>query len=239
MVKIHFASFWCWDKPRATLDSLDSPRPGFRGKHHLPSYSILCVRPRRLHPNGTFSQDSQSGVSKLSRFGLLELWVTITSHPDLWSGRGLNQTCSPPRELFNAMLHSTCWRRIQVDSRLLVVGSQTASLTSGPSFAHNLSYTCPNGSCEAILDIFTSRPFQQYKEHLNARCFDPCNRLLSFRESRRTPNSHFRECEWWPNTSFKVGLWQQLIMNQSRTQKEFYTTSNDYCIFLKLIFSRL
>jgi hypothetical protein len=34
-----------------------------------------------------------------------------------------------------------------------------ASLTPGPSFAHNLGYRCPNGSCEAILDIYTSRPF--------------------------------------------------------------------------------
>jgi hypothetical protein len=41
-----------------------------------------------------------------------------------------------------------------------VVGSQTASLTPNPSFAHNLGCKCPNGSCEAILDIYTSRPFQ-------------------------------------------------------------------------------
>ncbi len=30
----------------------------------------------------------------------------------------------------------------------------------GPSFAHNLGCRCPNGQCEAILDIYTSRPFQ-------------------------------------------------------------------------------
>jgi hypothetical protein len=32
-----------------------------------------------------------------------------------------------------------------------VVESQTASLTPGPSFAHNLGYRCPNDQCEAIL----------------------------------------------------------------------------------------
>jgi hypothetical protein len=178
------------------------------GSHHLPPYSILCVRPWRLHPNDTFSRDSQSGVPKLSWFRLMGLWAIITSHPYLRSGRGLNQTCSPPRELSNAMSHSPWWRQIWVDSRLLVVGSQTANLTPGPSFAHNVGYGCLNDSCEAILNIYTSRPFQWYKEHLNARCFDPCNRLLNFWESRRTPNSHFRECEWRPHTSFKVGLWQ-------------------------------
>ncbi len=104
------------------------------------------------------------------------------------------------------MSHSTCTHRDRVDSRLLVVGSQIASLTSGPSFDHNLCCRCPNGSCDAIFDIYTSRTFQQYKEHLKARCFDPCNRPLSFLESRRTLKSHFRECEWRPHTSLKVGL---------------------------------
>jgi hypothetical protein len=144
-------------------DSLDSPRSGLGGSHHLPPYSILCSSARRLHPNGFFSWDSQSGVPKLSRFGLPGLWAFITSRPELGSGRGFNQSCSSPRELSNAMSHSCCRRQEEVDSQLLVVGSQTASLTSGPSFAHNLGFRSPNGSCEAILDIYTSRPFQWYK----------------------------------------------------------------------------
>jgi hypothetical protein len=105
----------------------------------------------------------------------------------------------------NCVSHSTWTHRDRVDSWLLVVGSQTASLTPGPSFNHNLCCRCPNGSCKAILDIYTSRPFQQYKKHINARCFDPYNCILSFWESRRTPKSHFWECEWWPHTSLKVG----------------------------------
>jgi len=104
------------------------------------------------------------------------------------------------------VLHFTCTHRNQVDSRLLVVGSQTANLTSGLFFDHNLCYKCPNGSCKAILDIYTSRPFQRYKERLNARCFDPYNCALSFWESRKTPKSHFWECEWRPHNSLKVGL---------------------------------
>jgi hypothetical protein len=155
------------------LDSLDSPRPGLGGSHHLPPYSILCSSMRGLHLNGFFSRDSQGGIPKLSRFGLPGFWTSITSRPKLGSGRGLNQSCSSCREISNSMSHSRFRRREEVDSRLLVVGSQTASLTSGPSFAHNLGCSCPNGSCEAISDIYTSRPFQWYKKHLNARCFDP------------------------------------------------------------------
>ncbi len=155
------------------------------------------------------SRDSQSGVSKLSRFGLPGLWTVIASRPDLRSRWGLNQYCSSRRELSNAILHSPSARRERVDSRLLVVESQIASLTPGPSFAHNLGCIYPNDSCEAIFDIYTSRTFQRYREHLNARCFDPWNHLLNFWESQRTPNSHFRECEWRPHTSFKVGLRQE------------------------------
>jgi hypothetical protein len=106
------------------------------------------------------------------------------------------------------MLHSACTHRGRVDSRLLMVGSQTASLTPGLSFDHNLCCKCPNDLCEASLDIYTSGSFQRYKEHLKARCFDPCDRTLSFWESRRTLNSHFRGCEWRLHASLKVGLRQ-------------------------------
>jgi hypothetical protein len=107
-----------------------------------------------------FPGTPQSGVSKLSRFGLSGLWDFVAPRPDLGSGRGLNRTCSPQREFSNAIWHSRGARRKQVDSRLLVVGSQTGSLTPGPSFAHNLGFRCPNDQCEAILNIYTSRPFQ-------------------------------------------------------------------------------
>jgi hypothetical protein len=140
------------------LDSLDSPRPELGGSHHLPPYSILYSSPRRLHPNGTFSRDFQSGIAILSRFALPGLWASITSCSDLRLGWGLKQSYSSPWNLFNAMLHSTCWRRIWINSRLLVVGNQTANLTPGPFFAHNLGCRCPNGSCKAILDIYKKFP---------------------------------------------------------------------------------
>jgi hypothetical protein len=190
------------------LDTLDSPRPGLGGSHHLPPYSILCSSAQRLHPNGSFSRDSRGGVLKLSQFGLPRLWAFITSRPELESGWGLNQSCSSRRELFNAMLHFHCSHQEEVDSRLLVVGSQNANLTPGPSFAPNLGCRCPNGSCEVILDIYTLRPFQWHKEHSNARRFDPWNRALSFREFWKTPTSHFWECGFHPHTYPKVGLRQ-------------------------------
>jgi hypothetical protein len=86
------------------------------------------------------------------------------------------------------MSHAQIGRREEVDSRLLVVGSQIASLTPGPSFAHNLGCRCPNRQCEVIFDIYVSRPFQWHQEHPNARCFGPCCRALNIRESRKTPN---------------------------------------------------
>jgi hypothetical protein len=138
-------------------------------------------------------------------FGLLGLWDIIASRPDLRSRRGLNQTCSPLRELSNAGSHSFSARRERVDSRLLVVGSQTANLTPGPSFAHNLGCRCPNDQYKVILDIYISRPFQRHQEHPKARCFAPCCRALNIRESRRTPSPQLWECEFHPHTWPKWG----------------------------------
>jgi hypothetical protein len=94
----------------------------------------------------------------------------------------------------------------------LMVGSQIASLTPDPSFCHNLCCRCPNGSCETIFDIYTSIIFQCHEERLKAKCFDPYNQTLKFRESRRTPKSPFRECECHPHTLPKVGLRQLFTM---------------------------
>ncbi len=179
--------------------------------HHLIPYSILCVTPREWHLNVTFSRDSRNGVPKLSRMcpvGLPGLWTAITPRPNLGLRRGLNQSCSPRRELFNAVSHSRSARRKQVDSRLLVVGSQIASLTPGPSFAHNVGCRCPNDQCEAILDIYTWRPFQWHQEHPKARCFGPCYRALNIRESRRTPTPDFSKCWASPPHLAKVGVRQ-------------------------------
>ncbi len=87
--------------------------------------------------------------------GVPKLWELITLDCRVGSQRGLNQICSSLRELFNAMLHSRFGCREEVDSRLLVVGSQIASLTPDPSFAHNLCCRCPNDQCEGNLDIYT------------------------------------------------------------------------------------
>jgi hypothetical protein len=92
--------------------------------------------------------------------GVSGLWELITPDCGVRSQRGLNQSYNPRRDLSNAMLHSPFGGWEEVDSRLLVVGSQTASLTPNPSFAYNLGDRCPNGQCEAISDIYASRTFQ-------------------------------------------------------------------------------
>jgi hypothetical protein len=176
LVSPHSGSPLVLGQTTGNTDSLDSSRPRLGGSHHLPPYSIFYVCPQHLHPNGFLSRDSQGGIPKLSLFGFQGLWELITPSLDLQLEWGLKQTYSSPQELPNGVLHSTCTHRDRVDSWLLVVRSQIAI----PSFDHNLCYKCPNGSCKAIFDMYTSRPFQRYKEHFNARCFNPCNQTLSF-----------------------------------------------------------
>ncbi len=143
-----------------TLDTQDSSRPQLGGSHYLPLYSILYTSPRGPHPNGFLSQDSQVGVSKFPQLGLPRIWGRITSRADLQSQWGPKQSCSPCQELSNGMSHATWTQGNQVDSRLLMVGSQTANLTPNLSFGHNLCFRCSNGRCEPILDIYISIVFQ-------------------------------------------------------------------------------
>jgi hypothetical protein len=154
-----------------------------RGKPPPSPYGILCVIVRHPHPNGFYSRDSQEGVPKLSQLRLPRLWELITPSSDLWSRWALKQTYSFPEELFIGVSHSICAHRDRVDSWLFVVGSQTASLIPGPSFDYNLCCRCPNGSCEIIFDMCTSRPFQRYKVHLKERFFSLCCQALKLWES--------------------------------------------------------
>ncbi len=133
-------------------------------------------------------------------------WELITPDCRVQSRWGLNQSCSPRWDLSNVVSHSQIRCQKEVDSRLLVVGSQTASLTPGPSFAHNLGYRYSNDQCEAIFDIYVSRPFQWHQEHLNSRCFGPCCQTLNIRESSRTPSPQLWECWVSPPHLAKVGL---------------------------------
>ncbi len=176
----------------------DTPRPGPReyATTILPivysatlggTHARMSLFPGTLGTPGLESRNCPEIVSG----GVSGLWELITPDFGVWSQRGLNQTCSPRRDLSNDVSHFRFGGREEVDSRLLVVGSQIASLTPGPSFAHNVGYRCPNGLCEVIFYIYASRPFQWHQEHLNARCFGPCCRALNIRESRRTPNPHF------------------------------------------------
>ncbi len=123
------------------------------GSHHLPPYSILYAWPWGQHPNVILSRDSQVGVLKFSKLGLLQLWRPITLCEDLRLRWSLEQSFSPCWELSNGMWHATCTQGSQGDSWLLMVGSQIGNLIIHPSFGHNLCFKCPNESCEPIWDI--------------------------------------------------------------------------------------
>jgi hypothetical protein len=158
---------------------------------------VFSAAPRRsyirmAHFPGTPKLESRN-CPETVQVGVPEFWELISPDCQVWSRRGLNKSYSSLRELSNAMSHSRFGCREEVDSRLLVVGSQTTSLTPGPSFAHSLGCKCPNDQCEAIFDIYTSRPFQWNQEHPNVRCFGFYCRTLNIRESRRTPNPQLWE----------------------------------------------
>jgi len=162
-------------------------------------WQLPCIFP------GTPKLESRN-CPEIVPVGVPGLWELITPDCRVWSQRSLNQRCSPRRDLSNDISHTQFGCREEIDSRLLVVGSQTVSLTPGPSFAHNLGCRCPNDQCEIIFNIYASRPFQWHQEHLNARCFGPFCWTLNIRESRRTPSPQLWECWASPTHLAKVGL---------------------------------
>ncbi len=83
LVSSHLESLLVLGQATGNTNSPDSPWPGLEGSHHLPPYSIIYIIPPHLHPNGTFSRDSQNGIPKLSRFGLSGFWAFIISCSNL------------------------------------------------------------------------------------------------------------------------------------------------------------
>jgi hypothetical protein len=147
-----------------TLDHETHHSPDLGVSHHLTPYIVYSVTLRSTHARmslfpGTPKLESRNCPETVPG-GVPGLWELITPDYKVWSQRGLNQTCSPRRDLSNDVLHSQFGGREEVDSRLLVIGGQIVSLTPGPSFAHNLGYRYSNDQCEAIFYIYASRPFQ-------------------------------------------------------------------------------
>jgi hypothetical protein len=134
----------------------------------------------------------------LSTIGIPVTLGRITSRANLQLQWVLKQSCNLRQELSNGMSHIACTQGNRVDSWLLMVGSQTDSLTCDLSFGHNLCFRCPNGQCEPILDIYASITFQRYKELFKEMGFGPCNHVLKLQESIGTPT---------PNMGVPLGVW--------------------------------
>jgi len=108
LVSAQLKHLWCTDESQVDTDSQNSPWLGLGAGHRLPPYSILCAWPQGQHPTVILSWDSQVGVPKFSKLGLLWLWRPITLCADLLLRWDLKQSYSPRREVFNGMLHVTC-----------------------------------------------------------------------------------------------------------------------------------
>jgi hypothetical protein len=134
------------------------------------------------------------GVPKFPKLGLSWLWGPITLCANLWLRWCLKKSCSPCQEISNGMSHTTYTQGNQIDSQLLVVGSQTANLTPGLSFGHNLCFQCPNGLCKPILDIYISIAFIDIYIFFQTNGFWPLQLLLEDSGVLRDSNSPSGSC---------------------------------------------
>ncbi len=140
--------------------------------------------------------------------GVPGLWEVISSRPDLRSRRGLKQSCNPRRDLFNAMSHAQIGRWEEVDSRLLVVGSQTGSWL--PALLLPITWV-------ADVRIANARAFSisTFQNLFNDTKNTPMQGVLplavelwTFGSPGRLPTSNFSKCWASPPHLTKVGLRQ-------------------------------
>jgi len=129
LVRTHFAHFQCWDKPRANLDSFDSPQPGLGASHHLPPYSILCSSPLHLHPNGFFSQDSQSHYNNRGLFCDPHI-IANNKERSFWKPAFANHNSSQNLKLLQNQ---------NIRTRTITSPSQLPNLTQSQNFS---DYNC-------------------------------------------------------------------------------------------------
>jgi len=172
LVSTMLQHLWCKDKPRATSNSQDSPRPRLMGSHHL--LHIIYFAPlREAHIQMTFCPEIPKGESRKCQswnscnFVGLQLHAQTSDQDEVWSKVAALVESFPT-------LCCTPFAHTKVESILnfLWSGVKLPVLIPNLSFCHNLCCKCPNGSCEPILNICTSITFQWYKKFLNARCFD-------------------------------------------------------------------
>jgi hypothetical protein len=107
LVSAGLEHFWCTNKPRAYMDSQDSPQPRLKGNHHLPPYSILCASHKAYTQMSFFPRIPKKGVSKFPKLGLLQLWKPITFFANLWLKWGLKKICSHCQDPSNNMWCAT------------------------------------------------------------------------------------------------------------------------------------
>jgi hypothetical protein len=104
-----------------TFGARTSHRQTWIHKIHHVLYNILCAWPQDRHPNVILSRDSQMGVPKFSKLGLMRFCGPVPLCANLRLRRGLKKSCSPCQELFDAMSHATYTPRNWGDFQLLVV----------------------------------------------------------------------------------------------------------------------
>ncbi len=114
----------------------------------------FCLKTPKWESRNSQNWDSHDFESQL--WGLISLCANLRLQ---WA---LKQNCRPCRKLSNDMSHAAYTQGNRVDYKLLMVGNQTANLTSGLYLGHNLCFKCPNVSCEPILIIYVSIPFRSF-----------------------------------------------------------------------------
>jgi hypothetical protein len=154
---------------------------------------------------GTPEMESRS-CPEIVPGGVPGLWELITPDCEIGSRRGLNRSCSPRRDLSNDVSHSQFGLREEVDSRLLVVGSQIASLTPGLSLPITwaIDVQMPNAMAFSISTL--QHLSNDTKNAPMQGVLSPAVELWTFGSPGGLPIPNFSKCWASPPHLAKLGL---------------------------------
>ncbi len=126
----------------------------FGRRHHSFPYSIFCNFPQELHPNGTFSQDSQMGVPKL---GLLLFWnfgcSYFSQNKLVWNKQ--RQYLITLKNIFSTMYYKLQSKIIWPLIQGIYGWESNSQFDSKYFFNHDSCISSLNEQCEGTVSIYT------------------------------------------------------------------------------------
>jgi hypothetical protein len=163
-----------------TISSTSFTQPTtFGRRHHSPPYSIICVFPRGLHPNGIFSWDCQNWDFCCLKTLDVHIFFKSCFFKSMWW-----QNLIASNRSFQRCIARSNQRWFDPCSKGIYGRKSNSQFDLDFSFDHNSCVLSLNEQCNDTLGFYTSRPFQWYPRSLIWCLFTFLTKAPNIQDSR-------------------------------------------------------